>query len=109
MGLAQEDLLGALDDRLEARATQAVDRDCRGLDREAGFERHVACQVDRVGGGLLGVAEGDVVHVGVLDAGTIERAPRGELAEFRCVKSFSVPPKLPKPVREPDRNSTSVA
>ena len=76
--LAEQDLLGALDDRLEAGAAEPVDRERRGLDREAGAEADVAREVDGVGGGLEDVAEDDVVDGGGLDAGAVEGGPGGE-------------------------------
>src|SRR5438132_486998 len=64
VGLAQQDELRALRDRLEARAAQPVDRHGGHLDREARLETDVAGTVDRIRRGLERVAEDGVAHLG---------------------------------------------
>ena len=60
LGAAEHDLLCALRDRLEAGAAEAVHGQRGRLDRQPRLEADVAGEVDRVGGGLLDVAEDDV-------------------------------------------------
>ena len=74
--LAQQNLVRALDDRLEAGAAEPVDGDRRRLDRQARAQADVAREVDGVGGGLEHVAEDDVVDGGRVDPGPVEGGPR---------------------------------
>jgi hypothetical protein len=62
LGLAEEELLGAVDDGLKARAAEAVDGERGHGDGQPALEAHVARAVDRVGGGLLDVAEDHVAE-----------------------------------------------
>ena len=75
-GVAGQDGLGAGDDRLDARAAQAVDGERRHLLRHAGLERHVAGAVDGVRRGLEGVAHDGVVDLGRVDARPLEEGAR---------------------------------
>jgi hypothetical protein len=62
-GLVELDLLGGVDDRLDARAAEAVHRECGDVFRDACLETDVARAVDRVARGLQGVADDHMVHL----------------------------------------------
>ena len=78
---AQQDLLRGLDDRLEPRAAQAVDRERRGLDSASAAEPDVAREVDRVGRGLLRVAEDDVIDQLGAESAPLDGGLAGDHAE----------------------------
>ena len=80
-GLDPGDLLGALDDGLEARGAEPVDGDGGGLDPASGPEGDVPRQVRGVGGGLQHVADDGVIHLVGRGAGPGERRLRGDHRE----------------------------
>src|SRR5438093_1076710 len=82
VGLAQQDELRALRDRLEARAAQPVDRHGGHLDREARLETDVAGAVDRIRRGLERVAEDGVAHLGRRHVRALERVLRRDRAKL---------------------------
>jgi hypothetical protein len=63
LGVTEDDLLGAADHRLEARAAQAIDGERRHRDRHSRAQADVSRVVDGVRRRLLHVAENHVVHV----------------------------------------------
>ena len=75
-------ICAAVDRRLDARAAEAIDRQRRHLDRQAGLEPDVPRAIDRVGAGLQDVAEDDVIDVLRLDAGPLHRRARRDRAEL---------------------------
>ncbi len=68
-------------DRLDARATQAVDRQRRHVVRHSSFQRDVARAVDRVVRGLQCIADHGVVDRSGRDLGALQRRLRGVCAE----------------------------
>ena len=78
---AQLDLLGGADDRLDAGAAEAVQREGRNLFGHAGLESDVTRSVDGVARGLQGVADDDVIHFLRRDAAARECFLGGDDAE----------------------------
>ena len=93
--LAEQDLLGGLDDGLEAEPQSRFTVSGRGLDREAGAESDVAGEVDGVGRGLEHVAEDHVVHGGGSTPEPARAARAATAPRSVAERSLSVPPKVP--------------
>ena len=80
--LAELNHLRGGDDRLHARAAQAIDGERRNLDGNAGLQRDVARAVDGVARSLLRVADDDVIDFAGLDAGALHGFRGGDGAQF---------------------------
>jgi hypothetical protein len=102
VGLAQQDVLGALHDRLEAGSAQAVHGERRCLLGHADPERDVAREVERVGRRLERVAEEGVSISSGLDSRGLDRGRGCSRAEIRGGEVLEDPPNAPNPVRLPD-------
>src|SRR5690606_6714485 len=81
--VAEQDGLGAGDDRLQARPAQAVDRHGRRRLVEPAVERRHAGEVHVARLGVDDVAEGHMVHVRGTDAGPGCRLAHDHRAELR--------------------------
>src|SRR5438132_8607339 len=62
-GLIEQDLLRPVDDRLNARAAEAIYGQCRYFLRQAGFESDVTRTVDRVAGRLQRISDDHMVDL----------------------------------------------
>ncbi len=83
LAFSEDDALCRVDHRLEARATQPVERQRRHFDRQTGPESDMARQVDRIGRALDDVAEKDVVEGFGINTRPIDGRLRGDSAELR--------------------------
>jgi hypothetical protein len=82
------------DDRLDAAAAEAVDRERRSLGGHARLERDVARAVDGVARSLQGVAHHGVVNLFRRDARRFERAPRRRRAQVERLHVLQGPDVL---------------
>src|SRR5207249_2512607 len=106
--LGQQDELRALRDRLEARAAQPVDRHGGHLDREARLEPDVAGAVDRIRRGLERVGADRVLPLAGRTAERSNACFAATAPSSIAERSLSEPPNEPKPVRTPERKTTSL-
>ena len=78
---AKQNLLGAADQALKARATQAVDGQRGGFDRQADFETDVACEVGGIAARLHHIARENLPDIFGIEAALSERGLGGDHTE----------------------------
>ncbi len=67
---------------MHSAAAQAIHRERRCLDRDTGPQANVARAVERISGGLLGVAEHNVIEFLGIKPGAFDRTLTGDGAQF---------------------------
>ena len=80
LGVADADVLRRADDRLKARATEAVHGQRRLVLGDAGAQPDVSRAVNVLGRGLHDVAEDDLIDLGGLEPGLRQRRLGGDRA-----------------------------